>query len=212
MLRKAVGRGFKSLRVRYMILKQFLAGSIKNYVYVIAEEKSKHAAVIDPTEVEGVLDFLTKSKLKLVYIFNTHSHYDHTACNSQLRKMGGRVVAYKSGDIAVREGSMLKLGSIEIKILHTPGHTQDSICILAENNLFTGDTLFVEECGRTDLPGGSSEQMYESLGRLKRLPGSIKIHPGHLYGGPCSTIAREKANNYCLADRSKEEFVKFMRD
>jgi len=195
-----------------MILKQFLVGSIKNYVYVIADEKTKQAAVIDPTETADVLNFLAKNSLKLAYIFNTHSHYDHTACNSKLKKIGGKVVAYKSGDVAVEDGSMLKLGSIEIKILFTPGHTQDSICILAENNLFTGDTLFVEECGRTDLAGGSPEQMYESLERLKRLPGSIKIYPGHLYGGPCSTIAKEKVNNYCLAGRSKEEFVKFMRD
>jgi glyoxylase-like metal-dependent hydrolase (beta-lactamase superfamily II) len=107
---------------------------------------------------------------------------------------------------------MMKLGSIEIKILHTPGHTQDSICILAENNLFTGDTLFVEECGRTDLFGGSPEQMYESLNRLKKLSGNIKIYPGHLYGGSSSTVTKEKANNYCLADRSEEEFVKFMKE
>jgi glyoxylase-like metal-dependent hydrolase (beta-lactamase superfamily II) len=195
-----------------MILKQFLVGGIKNYVYVIADEKTKDAAVIDPTDAEDAIIFLTKNKLRLMYIFNTHSHYDHTACNNQLRKMGGKVVAYKSGDIAVADGSKLKLGSIKIKILYTPGHTQDSICILADDNLFTGDTLFVEECGRTDLPGGSSEQMYESLNKLKRLQGNIKVYPGHLYGGSSSTIAKEIGNNYCLATMSKEEFVKFMRE
>jgi len=195
-----------------MLVKQFLVGGIKNFVYVIADEKSKQAAVIDTTEAKEVMDFLDENRMKLVYIFNTHSHHDHTGGNMQLKQLGGKIVAYNSGDIHIDEGSVLQLGSIKIKIFHTPGHTQDSICILAENNLFTGDTLFVEECGRTDLLGGSSEQMYESLNRLKKLPGSIKIYPGHLYGGPSSTIAREKTKNYCLADRSKEEFVKFMRD
>jgi len=195
-----------------MILKQFLVGGIKNFVYIIADEKTKEAAVIDPTENEDAINFLAESKLKLVYIFNTHSHYDHTAGNEQLRKMGGKVVAYKSGDIAVEDGSVLQLGGLKIKILHTPGHTQDGICILAEGSLFTGDTLFVEECGRTNLLGGSSEKMYESLGKITKLPGSTKIYPGHLYGGPSSTVAREKEKNYCLAPMTKEEFVKFMRD
>lgn len=195
-----------------MILKQFLVGDIKNFVYIIADEKTKEAAVIDPTDTEEVTDFLTKNKLKLVYIFNTHSHYDHTRGNYQLKKMGGKIVAYKSGDIAVKEGSVLQLGSIKIKIFHTPGHTQDSICILAEDNLFTGDTLFVEECGRTDLEGGSSEQLYESLKKIMKLHGGTKVYPGHLYGGPSSTITREKEKNYCLAPMTKEEFVEFMRE
>jgi len=195
-----------------MLLKQFLVGGIKNFVYVIADEKSKQAAVVDTTETEEVIDFLDENRMKLVYIFNTHSHHDHIGGNSNLKKLGGKIVAFESGDIPVEDGDVLQLGSVKIKIFYTPGHTEDSICILAEDCLFTGDTLFVEECGRTDFPSGDSRQMYNSLKKIAKLPGSIKIYPGHLYGGSSSTIAEEKKSNYCLAERSEEEFVKFMQE
>jgi len=195
-----------------MLLKQFLVGEIKNLVYVIADEKTKDAAVVDTTETEEVIDFLEKNKLKLVYIFNTHSHHDHVGGNEQLKQLGGKIVAHNSSDIPVEDGDVLQLGSLKMKIFHTPGHTQDSICILAEDCLFTGDTLFVEECGRTDLPGGDSRKLYNSLKRISQLPGNIKIYPGHLYGDYYSTIEKEKRNNYCLADRTEEEFIRFMQE
>lgn len=97
-------------------------------------------------------------------------------------------------------------------MISTPSHSPDSTCYLFEGNLFTGDTLFVGECGRTDLPGGSAEDLYESLfNKILKLNDSIKVYPGHDYGPlPSSTIGYERKTNYTLKQRSKEEFVRFM--
>ncbi|MEM0272890.1 MAG: MBL fold metallo-hydrolase, partial [Thermoprotei archaeon] len=101
----------------------------------------------------------------------------------------------------------LKLG-----VIHTPGHTQDSVCYVSEGRVFTGDTLFVGECGRVDLPGGSAEQMYHTLfDKLSRLPDDTIVYPGHNYGAtPYTTIGYEKKNNYVLKPRSLQEFLEFM--
>jgi hydroxyacylglutathione hydrolase len=98
-------------------------------------------------------------------------------------------------------------------VIHTPGHTPDSICLLCNTKLLTGDTLFVGECGRTDLPGGSSKDMYFSLfSKLMKLDDNIEVYPGHDYGrSPSSTIGSERITNYVLKKRSLEEFIEFMR-
>jgi hydroxyacylglutathione hydrolase len=116
-------------------------------------------------------------------------------------------------NISVDEGDELTVGKISIKIIHTPGHTPDSICLLIDNQkLLTGDTLFVGECGRTDLPGGNSKSMYESLfNKLTNLNDDVEVYPGHDYGiKPSSTIGEEKKSNYTLQPRSLKDFLKFM--
>lgn len=188
-----------------------------NFSYVIADEGTREAVVVDPSYNEDALTlFIKHQKLKLVYVIDTHGHGDHTAGNDGLkRSFGAKVVAHKVSkvqkDVSVVEGDVLKVGKVTINVLHTPGHTADSICLLVDGKVLTGDTLFIGECGRTDLPGGSPEDMYRSLGKLKKLDDRIEVYPGHDYGRkPCSTIGEEKRTNYTLEDRTLEEFMEFM--
>ena len=117
-------------------------------------------------------------------------------------------------DVKVDEGDVLRVGVVEIKVLYTPGHTIDGICLLVDGSkLLTGDTLFVGECGRTDLPGGSSKSLYDSLfNKLLKLGDDVEVYPGHDYGSkPDSTIGEERRTNYVLRPRSLDEFVEFMK-
>jgi len=202
-----------------MIVKQIPVGSMANFTYVIADEKTRAAAVIDPSwDLEKVLDILKKNDLKLQYIINTHTHFDHVLGNEQLEAItGAKIIMHKNStlhkDIAVDDNDIVQLGNISMKVFHTPGHSKDAICLLAENKLFTGDTLFVGNCGRVDLPGGSASELYDSLfGKLTKLDDQIEIYPGHDYGSrPYSTIGEEKRTNYVLKPRTKEEFLLFMQ-
>jgi hydroxyacylglutathione hydrolase len=189
-----------------------------NFSYVVADEKSKEAAVIDPSFNANVITAAAKDHdFKMKYVINTHHHLDHTAGNNKIKSVfGAKVVAHRlSGvdkDISVVDGDVIRLGKIAIRVIYTPGHTQDSICLLVDGKLLTGDTLFVGECGRTDLPGGSPESMYESLfQKLMRLGDDIEVYPGHDYGPKAhSTIGQERRTNYVLQQRTLEEFVEFM--
>ncbi len=202
-----------------MIVKQIPVGSMANFTYVVGDEKTRVAAVIDPSwDLEKVLDALKAHGLKLQYIINTHTHFDHVLGNEQLAAlMGAKIIMHKNSkldnDLAVNDGDTIQLSSISIKVIHTPGHSKDSICLLAENKLFTGDTLFVGNCGRVDLPGGSAAELYDSLfGKLANLDDKIEVYPGHNYGSkPYSTIGDEKRTNYVLKPRTKEEFLLFMQ-
>ena len=148
-----------------MIVKQIPVGSMANFTYVIADEKTRAAAVIDPSwDLEKVLDVLKTNDLKLQYIINTHTHFDHVLGNEQLATLtGAKIIMHKNSTldkhIAVEDNDTVQLGSIGIKVFHTPGHSKDGICLLVENKLFTGDTLFVGNCGRVDIPGGSAAEL-----------------------------------------------------
>lgn len=190
-----------------------------NFSYIIADENTKEAVVIDPNfNADAIIQTLKSQGLLLKYIVNTHSHLDHTASNEELSsKYHCKIAAHKTAkikkDIAVNDGDIIKVGKIAMTVIHTPGHTSDSICLLAEGKLFTGDTLFVGECGRTDLPGGNSKDMYYSLfHKLMKLDDNVEVYPGHDYGSrPYSTIGIEKKTNYTLEKRTLEEFVEFMK-
>jgi len=202
-----------------MIVKQIPVGSMANFTYVIADEKTRTATVIDPSwDLEKVLGVLKENDLKLQYIINTHTHFDHVLGNEQLATLtGAKIIMHKNSrldrNITVNDGDTIQLGSIGIKVFYTPGHSKDSICLLVENKLFTGDTLFVGNCGRVDLPGGSAAELYDSLfGRLAKLDDRIEVYPGHDYGSRSySTIGDEKRTNYVLKPRTKEEFLLFMQ-
>jgi glyoxylase-like metal-dependent hydrolase (beta-lactamase superfamily II) len=128
--------------------------------------------------------------------------------------VGAHRLSRVGADVAVDDGGILKVGAVEIRIIYTPGHTPDGICLLVDGKkLLTGDTLFVGECGRTDLPGGNSRQLYESLfGKLLKLGDEVEVYPGHDYGAkPSSTVGEERRTNYILEPRSVDEFVEFMR-
>jgi hydroxyacylglutathione hydrolase len=132
--------------------------------------------------------------------------------------LGGQIVAQRlcrvDADVKVEDGDVVRVGSVEIKFIYTPGHTSDGICLLVNGTkLLTGDTLFVGECGRTDLPGGNAKSLYDSLfNKLLKLDDSVEVYPGHDYGKtPSSTIGEERRTNYVLQPRNVGEFVEFMR-
>jgi glyoxylase-like metal-dependent hydrolase (beta-lactamase superfamily II) len=189
-----------------------------NFSYLIADEISKEAAVVDPSfNVDAIMRLLRDQNLKVKYVINTHQHSDHTAGNESIKStFGASVVAHRlckiNKDIAVNDGDTVKMGGVTIKMIHTPGHSPDGICLLVNGKVLTGDTLFVGECGRTDLQGGSAEDMYHSLfDKLMKLDDDVEVYPGHDYGSrPHSTIGEERKTNYTLGKRTLEEFIEFV--
>nr|MDO8099156.1 MBL fold metallo-hydrolase [Candidatus Njordarchaeota archaeon] len=202
-----------------LFFKQVRPRDSDNFSYVIGDERSGLAAVVDPSfNPRLVLDVLAESGLKLAYIINTHGHPDHSASNERLKgATGAKIVAHESSDVRkdvpVKDGQIIRLNGVKIKVIYTPGHSPDGISLLVEDKLLlTGDTLFVGECGRTDIPGGDPNKLYDSLfNKLMKLDDGVEVYPGHDYGAkPHSTIGYEKKNNYTLKSRTEEEFVKFM--
>jgi hydroxyacylglutathione hydrolase len=192
-----------------------------NFSYIIADETAREAVVIDSSYNAGEITRVIKAKgLQLKYVINTHSHSDHTAGNQELSSIfGAKIVAHKLAktrvDITADDGDIINVGSIPVKVIHTPGHTPDSICLLVDKKkLLTGDTLFVGECGRTDLPGGNSTSMYKSLfNKLLKLSDDVEVYPGHDYGPKTvSTIGEERRSNYTLETRSLKKFIEFMKE
>ena len=190
-----------------------------NFSYIIADDATHEAAVVDSSFNAGEIARILKTEnLQLKYIISTHGHSDHTAGNEELRSMfAAKTVMHKlsriNADVAVEDGTVICVGALQIKVIHTPGHTPDSICLLVGNKLLTGDTLFVGECGRTDLPGGNSRSMYDSLfTKLSTVSDDVEVYPGHDYGPkPSSTMGEERRSNYTLQPRSLAGFIEFMR-
>lgn len=191
-----------------------------NFSYVIADEATLDAAVVDSSYNAGeILRVLKTENLELKYIINTHGHSDHTAGNAELLSVfNAQTVAHKlsriNAAIMVNDGDILYVGNVSIKVIHTPGHTPDGICLLVDNQkLLTGDTLFVGECGRIDLPGGNSKSLYDSLfNKLLKIDDSVEVYPGHDYGPKrYSTIGEQRRTNYVLQPRSLNDFIAFMR-
>ena len=188
-----------------MIIKQFEVGYMDNFCYIVGCEATRKALVIDPgSDVERILSVAEKENLEIVNIVNTHTHGDHTAGNAKLKTLTGAKIiihaldadGYTEADILIIDEETLQLGEITFDVIHTPGHTPGGICLYAQGNLFTGDTLFVGDSGRTDLRGGDRPTLGKSIQRLMKLPDDTIIWPGHNYGPtPSSTIHWEKRNN-----------------
>ena len=203
-----------------MIFEQIKVAGSDNFSYLMGDENSGEAMVIDaPSPVGSVLAAVMKHKLRVKYIVNTHGHRDHTSGNAELAKAtGAKIAAHISArhqkDISLKDQDTLAIGSIPIIVLHTPGHSPDSICLEFDRKILTGDTLFVGECGRTDISGGNTAQLYDSLfNKIARLEDDYEVYPGHDYGKkPSSTIGLEKKTNYTLEPRSLEEFIEFMSE
>lgn len=201
-----------------MILKQLLLGSMDNFSYIIGDEKSLEGAIIDPSfNTDEIFKSINQEKLHIKYLINTHEHQDHTIGNISLsKKTGARIAAHKYAaiekNISLNDGDILQLGAIKIRVIYTPGHSPASICLFTEGKIFTGDTLFVGECGRVDLPGGNAKDLYQSLfQKILSLDDDVEVYPGHNYGVKrFSTIGFEKRNNYVLEPRTLEDFIIFM--
>jgi glyoxylase-like metal-dependent hydrolase (beta-lactamase superfamily II) len=191
-----------------------------NFSYIVWDEAGPDAFAIDPGfNADEVISRAKAKGLKVRIVFATHHHMDHSAGLSLLKEaFGAEVAAYRLSPLEknrmLEDGEAIRSGRLTARIIHTPGHTEDGICILINGAVFTGDTLFVGECGRTDLPGGSSIALYESLfGKLLKLGDSTIVYPGHNYGDrPHSTIGEEKRTNYTLKKRTLDEFVAFMKE
>jgi hydroxyacylglutathione hydrolase len=203
-----------------VLLQQFQVGPYQNFTYLVGDDDGGPAAVVDPSfGVDPVLEAIDARQLKVAYILNTHSHQDHWAGNADVHeRTGAKVVAHRLAplhqEISVDDGDTFEAGALRFQVLHTPGHTPDSVLYLFDGHAATGDTLFVGECGRTDLPGGDPGALYDSLfSKVVRLDDATVILPGHDYGStPTSTIGREKAESYILKPRTKAEFIRFLAE
>ena len=188
-----------------MIIKQIAIGYMDNFCYIIGCENTRRALVIDPgPDVERIVSEAQKENLEIVTIVNTHGHGDHTAGNGPIKaRTGAEIIIheldgdrYPDADVLLSNEKTLQLGDITFDVIHTPGHTPGGICLHAQGNLFTGDTLFVGDSGRTDLAGGDRTTLGQSIRGLMKLPDTTVIWPGHDYGPtPSSTIGWEKRNN-----------------
>lgn len=191
------------------------------YTYLLVGEDGRSAVIIDPVDRhwERDLAHLKRLGLDLAYVLETHAHADHVTAAGKLREVTGATAAVPAGcgiasaEMQLNDGDIIRFGNgEEITVLHTPGHTAGSVSYLWRGNVFTGDTLLIDGCGRTDFQSGSSAAMYYSVTRkLFTLPDHTRVWPGHDYKGQAvSTIGWEKRHNARLANRSKEEFEQLM--
>jgi hydroxyacylglutathione hydrolase len=202
-----------------MFFEQHLIGAMQNFGYVIGDPAAKAAAVIDPSFDARILQKVAdENGYAIGVIFDTHHHRDHVFDNERLAsETGAKVAAHRLSevrkDLVLEDGMIVKVGELKVKVVHTPGHSPDSCCFIVAGSVFTGDCLFVGDCGRVDLPGSSVEQMYDSLfSKVRKMDDALVVCPGHHYGkSPTSTIGEEKRTNYTLQPRTVEEFKRFMR-
>jgi glyoxylase-like metal-dependent hydrolase (beta-lactamase superfamily II) len=212
-----------------MFIKQMEVGQFSVFAYLVGSEATGEALVIDPAaEGESLVREAEKNRLRIKYIVNTHSHIDHVMGNKKMKDLtGAQIVIHTAeapylahqpaqlmsmfhaepsppADITVKEGDLITIGDISLKVLHTPGHSPGAICLYVDGVVFTGDTLFVGGVGRTDLEGGSWETLVSSIrDKLFSLPDSTVVLPGHNYGEASkSTIGVEKVNNPYVGSRS----------
>ncbi len=205
-----------------MFLKQMQVGHMAVFAYIIGDPESGEGLVIDPAaNVDSIIEEAKKNNISINYIVNTHGHVDHIAGNTEMKnKTGAKIIVHRDDaellmftppaifrmfgakqsphpDITVNDGDDIAVGNISLKVIHTPGHTPGGMSLYTKGYVFTGDTLFAEAVGRTDLPGGSWSVMRSSIiDKLCKLPEDTKVMPGHNYGSrPTSTIGHEKKYN-----------------
>jgi len=213
-----------------MIVKQLVVGFMEVFCYILGCEETQKALLIDPAgDEERIIDTAHHLGLTIESVVNTHGHPDHTCGNAKVKDLTGaklymhalddqlfntpegQSMAREMGfaisppaDVHLHDGSVVHFGNKQLAVLHTPGHSPGGICLYGENNLFTGDTLFVGAVGRTDLPGGSLDTMLKSIKeKILTLPDDTIIWPGHNYGArPTSTVGLEKKHNPYITDLS----------
>ena len=195
-----------------MLIKTISVGQLETNCYVVTDETSLDCAVIDPgDESNTILDYLEQNRLRCRAVFLTHGHFDHVgAVEALAEETGARVYLNREDDAETRrdlhfplhlpengeyyaDGDRVEIGSLRFEVIGTPGHTPGGVTLRCQDALFTGDTLFRGSCGRTDLPGGDTEELLRSLKRICSLEGDFEVYPGHM---DCSTLARERLFNY----------------
>lgn len=201
-----------------MIFEQIAIGGCQSYI--VGCEETCVAALIDP-EIRAIDRYhaiAARDGLRIRYVIDTHTHADHFSAAHELgESLNIPIVMHRDSpapfaDLRLQDGDMLMVGNLRLQAIHTPGHTRDSMCLLAGDRLFTGDTLLIGATGRTDLPSGDPDALYDSLfGGILRLDPQLKIFPAHDYKQQgSSTIAEELANNPRLQKRDRSEFVDMM--
>jgi glyoxylase-like metal-dependent hydrolase (beta-lactamase superfamily II) len=221
-----------------MILKQVELGPMMNFIYLIGCAKTREAAVVDPAwDVQSILKIAEESDLKINRVFLTHGHPDHVnGLEALLEATDAKVYMHademdymrqvaalfrmpvefmnrRSGNFqTISDGDQILVGRLPVQFLHTPGHTPGSQCFLVEKNLVSGDTLFINACGRVDLPGGDPEKMWWSLNRrLRALEDDTVLYPGHNYADrPTATMGEQKQTNPYLKYDSLDQFIRAM--
>lgn len=191
-----------------MKIKQVPVGPMENFSYLVWDEKTGSAAVVDPAwDPAGLAAALAPLKLTLRRVLLTHAHPDHcNAAAAVMKAFPSAEGAYHKADAfmappelssfaGLADGEKLALGESRLEVLHTPGHTPGSCCFYFKGHVITGDTLFVGECGRVDLPGSDASKLRSSLERLSRLPEDTAVWPGHAYNGSTTTIGAQKLHN-----------------
>src|SRR5271170_3285637 len=218
-------------------LRQVQAGPMANYVYIIGDPVTHKAAVVDPAwNIDGILDLVQRDGYEIDKILITHYHADHLGgdimgqhiegAEEMLGKVKAKLYLQKSEApltkrqvglsptdmVVVEGGDTTDVGNLTVKFLHTPGHTPGSQCFLVDNNLISGDTLFIGSCGRVDLPGSDPEQMYYSLNQtLRNLADDTVVFPGHAYSAESSTtIEKEKRRNMYMRFPTLDDFLDAM--
>lgn len=211
-----------------------LARQMVNFVYLIGDRTTGEALAVDPAyDTAGILDVLAHDGMRLTGVLATHYHPDHVGGEMMGFGIEGisRLLEQVSVPIHVQaeeapwverttgvgpaelvthqSGDVVSVGGIDVELIHTPGHTPGSQCFLVDGRLVAGDTLFLEGCGRTDLPGGDPAEMYRSLTeRLARVPDDTVLFPGHLYSAePCASMAETRRWNYVFAPKTEAEWL-----
>lgn len=211
-----------------------IATQMRNFAYVVGDRQTGEAVIIDPAyDPAGLVDLVEADGLKVVGALGTHYHADHVGGSMMGFQLAGvaelqehtsvpvhvqadeaefvrKVTGLTDADLVTHAGSsMVSVGAVDIELIHTPGHTPGSQCFLVDGRLLAGDTLFLDGCGRTDLPGGDPAQLYESLTqRLAKVPDDTILYPGHLYSPmPSASMGHTREHNFVFAPKTLEAWL-----